>query len=804
VTLPDTGAGVPDVLGDPLGVVVGLVTGLDPGLDAAGVADVVAGVAAGRAQRRRLAQALTERPGVLLDGRSPAPRVVGDLLIALRKVGAVSTSAPCCTGCGKALRTMQRRGQDWYCSVCGPRREPCAGCGRTRPVESRDRHGLPRCFACPPEGDSAQSVVEVVTAVDATIGAETVLAAIATVTSRAGQRRQLAWALRERPELLTGAGAQAGVPSVLRLIDELCRAGARNIVRPPCPHCARVIALSKTRDGLRLCRNCEAKARAEPCARCGVVREPATRDHDGRPLCAWCLSTDPANQETCTGCGRLRPVSVRALDGPRCQSCRPWRILTCGICARNVPCLISTATGRPWCRACKQRWARCVGCDQVQPVRGGTLAEPLCATCTRPDPSSWRACPTCGAKTQIRCGPCVRCTLRARLDELLSDDTGQIRPELKVLADTLATTERPATVTSWLGKDDTAALLRELATGRLPLTHAALDELPDSKPLKHLRAVLVATAALQARDEQMARLQRWTTATISGRADPDEQHLLHRYADWHLMRRLRGRTNGTETTHSQAAVVQQHLRGALALLDALTARGLTLATARQGDLEAWLTGGQASHRREAGHFVRWAAAHKLTALSFPAVRWDGPTGVIDTEARWGQARRLLHEDTLKPEDRVAGLLVLLYAQWPAAISRLTLDHIQTSDNQVRLRLGPEPVVLPEPLDALVLGLVAHRRGHATLGDQGNSPWLFPGGRPGRPLSAYQLGERLRQIGIHPGQARSAALFQLSTELPAALLARMLGIHIAVAVAWQRASAGDWTTYAADVAHRTEP
>jgi hypothetical protein len=31
---------------------------------------------------------------------------------------------------------------------------------------------------------------------------------------------------------------------------------------------------------------------------------------------------------------------------------------------------------------------------------------------------------------------------------------------------------------------------------------------------------------------------------------------------------------------------------------------------------------------------------------------------------------------------------------------------------------------------------------------------------------------------------------------------MLGIHIAVAVAWQRASAGDWTAYAADVSRRT--
>ena len=38
-------------------------------------------------------------------------------------------------------------------------------------------------------------------------------------------------------------------------------------------------------------------------------------------------------------------------------------------------------------------------------------------------------------------------------------------------------------------------------------------------------------------------------------------------------------------------------------------------------------------------------------------------------------------------------------------------------------------------------------------------------------------------------ARSTALFGLATELPAALLARLLGIHISVAVAWQRASSG---------------
>jgi hypothetical protein len=211
--------------------------------------------------------------------------------------------------------------------------------------------------------------------------------------------------------------------------------------------------------------------------------------------------------------------------------------------------------------------------------------------------------------------------------------------------------------------------------------------------------------------------------------------------------------------------------------------------------------GQPPHRRGE---LRPLGPQAQADLDFAAIRWGGPTGVIDTETRWEQARWLLHDGTLQPEDRVAGLLVLLYAQWPATISQLTLSNVQASGGQVRIQLGREPVILPEPLDALVLQVAATRRGHAVIGDQGTSPWLFPGGQPGRPISAYQLAERLRQIGIRSAQSRSAALFQLATDLPAAVLARMLGIHITVAVAWQRASAGDWATYAAEVSRRNRP
>ena len=61
---------------------------------------------------------------------------------------------------------------------------------------------------------------------------------------------------------------------------------------------------------------------------------------------------------------------------------------------------------------------------------------------------------------------------------------------------------------------------------------------------------------------------------------------------------------------------------------------------------------------------------------------------------------------------------------------------------------------------------------------------------------------MRRLGLRPAHSRTTALSGLATELPAAVLARLLGTHIKVAVAWQQARTGDWTTYAADYSRRT--
>jgi hypothetical protein len=379
--------------------------------------------------------------------------------------------------------------------------------------------------------------------------------------------------------------------------------------------------------------------------------------------------------------------------------------------------------------------------------------------------------------------------------------TASLPPGLQALRRDIAAAAHPITAMRWLTKPAIAPVLSDLAAGRLPLTHQALDGLPANQPLAHLRQTLVAVGALPGRDELMVGLEAFLTGLLASQHDTERRNLLHRYLIWHLLRRLRSRNNGRPTTRQQSLLTRRLARGAVAFLDWLAAHDLTLGTCHQADLDRWRTDASATYREEAGRLIRWAHADKLTTAHLPATGWNGPSQPLDHQRRWDTTRRLLHDDTLKPDDRLAGLLVLLYAQGATAISRLAVEHIHIDAHDVHLHLGRVPIHLPEPVATLARTVVANRKGHATIGALTPSPWLFPGGQPGRPISSAQLTHRLNNLGIRPSQARSTALFQLATEIPAAILARTLGIDTDIAVTWQRHSAGDWAAYAAEVSRR---
>ncbi len=495
---------------------------------------------------------------------------------------------------------------------------------------------------------------------------------------------------------------------ILRLIDRLIDAEIAGALRPACPRCHRVVRINKPLDGQRVCRTCIAHSRIEECSRCGARREPARRDDQGRPLCPNCLITDPANLESCINCGRRRLVDTRTPDGPLCPSCPPLPLSTCSICVKEKPRGTSRINGRPWCPACQRRSASRSACGRLAAIASGTLARPLCADCTTPE--VWHTCPTCGDPGHPRPGQCVRCLINRCLNDLLGPASDTLHPGLEALRHNIATTEHPTTARRWLNKPSIAAVLSDLAAGRRPLTHQGLDELPDSPPLAHLRQVLVGVGAPPERDEHMTRAERFLAGPIASQHDPDQRQLLHHYTIWHLVRRLRRHNNGRPVTPQQFDSIRQRTHAAVAFLDWLTAHDLTLDTCRQADLDRWLTDNSATYRQTAGHFIRWARTNKLTTAHVPAHRWNGPTQPLDNKRRWDIARRLLHDDTLKPEDRLAGLLLLYTQGAAAAISRLTIKDVDVSAQTAHLRLGEAPVQLPEPVAALARTVAAKHKG----------------------------------------------------------------------------------------------
>ncbi|WP_220377984.1 hypothetical protein [Streptomyces inhibens] len=316
---------------DPIGLITDLVADVEKELGSETIRAVVTAVAGGRAKSRRLAEALAMRPAVLTDGRSPAPRAIGDLLIELRKAGASAIAPPVCAECGKKLRTLQRQGQDWYCSVCGQETTECTACGNIRRVGFRDRKGLPRCKMCPDydDRDPVTVVHELITAITPDTDRNVIAEALRrTAPHRPTYRQRLVWALEENPRLLTGEGYLAPHRAILRFVDLLHEAGVAGIVRPACPRCHRVVRIDKPLDGQRVC---TATASPSPASKNAYAAVPgasrlSVTHGDGRCVrTAWSPTPRTSRSASAaTDVDEYRTAPLKAPSAPPVVPCRSW------------------------------------------------------------------------------------------------------------------------------------------------------------------------------------------------------------------------------------------------------------------------------------------------------------------------------------------------------------------------------------------------------------------------------------------------------------------------------------------------
>jgi hypothetical protein len=153
----------------------------------------------------------------------------------------------------------------------------------------------------------------------------------------------------------------------------------------------------------------------------------------------------------------------------------------------------------------------------------------------------------------------------------------------------------------------------------------------------------------------------------------------------------------------------------------------------------------------------------------------------------------LEDEALELADRVAGLLVLLFAQSFTRVAALRLGAVTCSNGEVAVNLGVHPVPLPAAVASIFSRYLERRVNTGTTNTA--TDFLFPGCRPGQHVTAFQLTKRMNALGITKAE-RQGALTHLVNEAPAAVVAKATGYSLGSTAARSVLFGPDWADYAA--------
>jgi hypothetical protein len=388
--------------------------------------------------------------------------------------------------------------------------------------------------------------------------------------------------------------------------------------------------------------------------------------------------------------------------------------------------------------------------------------------------------------------------LSERVSALLADATGAVHPQLLPVHDALLAARRPQTVLYWLTRSGGPGVLRAMAQGEVEISHAAFASLPSNGAVHYVHELLAAVGVLAPFDTRLEAVAPWLAEALRP-LSKEHAAIVDRFAKWHVLRRLRRRADEGTLTPNAVENGRAGIVTAIRLLTWLDHRGTTLATATQADLERYLVAFP-GRGEVLVPFVTWANRTQLTTvLELPKWNRAAPQVALSNDDRWANVELLLHDDDIRLQVRVAGLLTLLFAQPLTRICRMRAHQIdRPADGPVTVDFDAFRIELPDPLDQLVLDQLA-REGQASYASRAD-PWLFPGGTPGRHLSTESIRAELVARGIRPSDARKAAMFQLAAEIPTPVLAEILGLGANTAVRWATLAARDWSYYAAQRLH----
>ncbi|WP_176458612.1 MULTISPECIES: recombinase XerD [unclassified Rhodococcus (in: high G+C Gram-positive bacteria)] len=468
---------------------------------------------------------------------------------------------------------------------------------------------------------------------------------------------------------------------------------------------------------------------------------------------------------TCDRCGReAGKPRVRWPDGKICGTCFHAAVRTYGYCA-----------------AC--------GFERMLPGQVGDSA--VCVDCA--GIATDFHCRSCGTEAEhYRRGICARCALRDDLTSLLLDNPAD-PAAMNTLVGIFCAVDRPESIHTWKRSAKVREPLRQLATGQIPMTHEGLDSVGDDRRTMHLRGILEHHQLIPPRDRYLALFEDWIAAKMTAIDDGSVRRYAEQFATWHHLKRVRAIAAAGKPTRGPVHASKQDITETIKFLTWLhDTRSRTAATCNQLDVDEWTATGPTTRQVIRTFFV-WAKTIRINRTVTIAHRSPAPTITFTQDERLRWIRELLTGSSESLPYRVAGILLLLYAQPMVKIAALRTDHLTTDTDGLCITLGAEPAPVPEPFAVLLRRHIQSRTTQLTGTDTG---WLFPSIRTGRHLHPNTMMDRIRSLGINLLGARTTSLRTLVTQVPPPLAAEMLGYSYSVAHRHAELAAQPWAQYSA--------
>ncbi len=434
----------------------------------------------------------------------------------------------------------------------------------------------------------------------------------------------------------------------------------------------------------------------------------------------------------------------------------------------------------------------CPGCGVERMLPGRVNNADVCVDCAHIEADFH--CHTCGIEAEhYRKGTCARCALRNDLNTLLPASPGTSASNSSLI-DVLAAAGRPESMIRWLRSAQVESLLSRLGSGELQTSHEAFDDEPPGRHVEHLRSILTHHGLLPQRDYDLWRFERWIANKLQDIAEPHIRRPVDNFARWHHLRRIRQYSAAGKETWAAVHSSKQEITEVIKFLTWLhETHARSLDECVQGDVDAWLATGPTTRRIIRTFFV-WAVDKRLCSHIVIGHRKAKTVRILTQEQRLDWLGECLTSTSETLPYRVAAAFLLLYAQPITKIVALQASDVIVTPNEVRLNFGGPAVPLPEPFASLLKELLENRPNLQT-NNHGESRWLFPSTRAGKHLHPGPLMTRIRALGIDLLGARNAALRGLVAEVPAPLIADMLGYSYQVTQRHAALAAEPWSRYA---------